>query len=107
MLRSAVRSRGKGRTAALIAWAEAERRGSTRGRQLGPLTGTLPELMELEVSWLSSASIIPHLTSEQVRLEGGQQGLALAEGYHSGVGISGGGEKRHGRHSVACADTLP
>lgn len=66
MLCSAMGSRGRGKTAALIAWAETESRGSTRGRQLGPLTSTLPELVKLEVSWLSSTSVAPHLTSEQV-----------------------------------------
>lgn len=64
MLCSAMGSRGRGRRAVLIAWVEAESRGSTRGRQLGPLSSVLPELMKLEVSQLSSISIMPHLTSE-------------------------------------------
>lgn len=40
--------------------------GRTRGRQLGPLTRMLPDLVELELSWLISTSITPHCTRERV-----------------------------------------
>lgn len=51
--------------------------GRTRGRQLGPLTRMLPDLVELELSWLISTSITPHCTREResARVEGAQQGL--------------------------------
>lgn len=68
MLCSPMGSKGWGRTAALMAWAEAESRGTTRGRQLGLLTTMLPELVKLELSSLSASQ--HHTTvSEQVRLE--------------------------------------
>ena len=100
----------------LIAWAAAESRGSTRDRQLSPLTSTLPELVKLEVSWLSSTSVAPHLTSEQVsEVRGSPAGFSgtgsqedtTAGSGRASSGITGGGEKPHGRHSVTCADTLP
>lgn len=114
MLCSAVGSRKRGRTAALAAWAGAENRGSARGEQLGRLTPMLPELLKLEVSWLSSTSVAPHLTSEWLRLEGAQpaQGSGSQEDNVAGSGrawsgITGGGKKPHRRHSVTCAGALP